>query len=201
MFTLPDLPYSFNSLEPYIDASTMEIHHDKHHATYVKNLNDAAAQFASLAASDESKLEEILTNIDSVPADVRQKVRNHGGGHFNHTFFWGVMTPKQIPPSDAFISRINSTFGSMDVFKEKFTTAAATLFGSGWAWLVLDKNQLEIITTSNQDSPLSLGKKPVLCIDVWEHAYYLKYQNKRAEYISAWWNLINWPFVETLAKP
>lgn len=196
MFSLPDLPYPYSALEPYIDAQTLEIHHTKHHAAYVKNLNEALTELPGLAAKDESDLQNILSNLTNVPESVREKVRNHGGGHLNHTLFWSWMTLKATPPSPALISRLDTAFGTFDAFKDKFSQAALTHFGSGWAWLVAKDQKLTIITTPNQDSPLSTGFTPILGLDVWEHAYYLKYQNRRADYISAWINVINWPEVE-----
>lgn len=189
MFTLPDLPYSTNALEPYIDAATMEIHHGKHHATYVKNLNDALVSHPELA---KKSIEELISSLDSLPLEIKTKVRNNGGGHLNHSFFWPIMAPKSPPPSGRLLTAINTTFSSLDTFKEKFTTSALGRFGSGWAWLVVNAGQLEIVDTANQDSPLSEGKIPVLGIDVWEHAYYLKYQNRRADYIEAFWHVVNW---------
>lgn len=188
-FTLPDLGYSFDALEPYIDAQTMEIHHDKHHGTYVAKLNDALQK----APDWQTKpIEEILKDIKSVPEDVRTAVQNNGGGHHNHTLFWQVMAPggsKEVP------SAITNVFGSADDFRAKFTEAATGRFGSGWAWLVKNGNKLEICSTANQDSPLMQGIAPILGLDVWEHAYYLKYQNRRPEYIEAWWNVVNWDIV------
>jgi Fe-Mn family superoxide dismutase len=186
MFILPDLPYQKSALEPYVDAETMEIHHDKHHAAYVKNLNDV------LPEGLDSNLEEILSHLEKLPSDIQSKVRNQGGGHYNHTLFWKFMTPKSAAPETRLLEALNTTFGSKDSFREKFSTAAISHFGSGWAWLVINHKQLDIITTSNQDTPLSQGFVPLLCLDVWEHAYYLKYQNRRADYVQAWFNVINW---------
>ena len=186
--TLPELPYAYDALEPYIDARTMEIHHTKHHQTYVDKLNGALAgheQFADFSA------EKLVSNLNAVPEAIRTAVRNHGGGHANHSFFW-PMLKKDVNGAGPAFDAIVKQFGSFDAFKEKFSTAAALLFGSGWAWLVREEGGLAIVTTANQDSPLGLGKKPVLGIDVWEHAYYLKYQNRRPEYIEAFFNVINW---------
>ena len=196
MFTLPDLPYSYDSLEPYIDSQTMKLHHDKHHAAYTDNLNKA------LEGQDQLlnlKIEEILSNLNKVPEPLRQKVRNHGGGYANHNFFWTVMAPPNDggkDPTVRLLTPINSTFGSLQTLKEKITATAMGHFGSGLAGLVLDKDKLEIIDTANQDSPISEGKIPLLALDVWEHAYYIKYQNRRADYINAWWNVVDWRQVE-----
>jgi Fe-Mn family superoxide dismutase len=192
MFTLPDLPYAYNGLEPYIDEKTMQIHHDKHHGAYVKNLNDA------LAGSFEGvSVEELLTKLQDVPETIRTKVKNNAGGHANHSLFWQVMGPKMGgKPTGAIASAIDSTFGSFETFQEKFSTVALNRFGSGWVWLVVDGGKPVITDTPNQDSPLSVGKTPILALDVWEHAYYLKYQNMRADYIKAWWNVVNWAEVE-----
>lgn len=186
MFILPDLPYPTNALEPFIDKETMEIHHGKHHAAYVKNLNDL------LPDKSDQDLVDIIKKPDNV------KIRNQAGGVLNHTLFWKWMAPGKLPPSAQILTHIDTTFGSLDSFKEKFLGAALNHFGSGWAWLVVDKTNLSIIDTSNQDSPISLGLNPILAVDVWEHAYYLKYQNRRKDYLEAWWNVINWPEVEKL---
>ena len=190
-FTLPDLPYPFNALEPHIDAKTMEIHHDKHHGTYVTRLNGALEK---APAFQNKSIEDILRSLDSVPTEVRTAVRNHGGGHYNHTLFWKMLSPKGGgKPSGDLASAIDRSFGSFDGFKEQFTTAASNLFGSGWAWLCADSaGKLSIVSTPNQDNPISQGLKPVLGLDVWEHAYYLKYQNRRPEYIAAFWNVVSW---------
>lgn len=196
-FTLPKLPYDFAALEPVIDAKTMEIHHDKHHATYVDNLNKALADYPEWA---EKSVEEIVAHIDEVPEKVRTAVRNNGGGHYNHSLFWQMMTP-DAKQEGATVERIEKEFGSFDKFKEEFAAAAAGRFGSGWAWLVLDGDKLAVVSTPNQDNPLTEGKKPLLGLDVWEHAYYLKYQNKRADYIQEFFKVVNWKFVdELLAK-
>jgi len=195
-FTLPPLPYPYDALEPYIDKMTMEFHHDKHHAAYVANLNKALEAAPQLAGKG---LEELLANnLAMVSEGIRTPVRNHGGGVINHTLYWEIMGPKAGgQPTGKLAEAISSAFGSFDQFKQKFTEAAMGRFGSGWAWLVkTPANKLEIYSTANQDSPLSEGKYPLLTIDVWEHAYYLKYQNRRNEYVAAWWNVVNWPEVE-----
>lgn len=185
------LPYAFDALEPHIDKQTMEIHHGRHHQTYVDNLNKALEGHAALA---EKSLEDLLKNLDEVPENIRGAVRNNGGGHANHTLFWQIMSPNGGGnPTGEIASAIDSTFGSFDKFKEEFTTAAMTRFGSGWAWLVVKKDgSLAVTSTPNQDTPLMEGDTPILGIDVWEHAYYLNYQNKRPAYIEAWWNVVNW---------
>lgn len=188
---LPALPYEFAALEPHIDALTMEIHHDRHHAAYVKNLNTAIEGHADL----ESKtIDELLRDINSVPENIRTAVRNNGGGHHNHSLFWTILSPNGGgQPTGAAADAINAKFGSFDTFKEEFNKAAVTRFGSGWAWLVLDpKGELTVYSTPNQDSPVMDGNTPILGLDVWEHAYYLKYQNKRPDYIGAFWNVVNW---------
>jgi Fe-Mn family superoxide dismutase len=191
---LPKLPYGYGALEPHIDAQTMEIHHTKHHQAYVNNLNAALDKHPELR---ETTLEELLTGINNTPEDIRRAVRNHGGGHHNHSLFWTVMAPKAGgEPRGELAEAITRTFGSFAKFKELFTNAAQTLFGSGWAWLVVTKARLEVTSTANQDSPLMDGKTPILGLDVWEHAYYLKYQNRRPDYIAAWWNVVNWPEVQ-----
>lgn len=190
MHTLGDLPYEYDALEPYIDVETMHIHHDKHHAAYVDNLNKALSSVPELA---DTSVEDLLKDLNSIPESIRTAVRNHGGGHANHTLFWSVMCPasKSSLPQDLEETLIEN-FGSIEDFKKTFTEAAMTRFGSGWAWLVIDDKKLSIMNTANQDSPLSDGFTPILGIDVWEHAYYLKYQNKRPEYIEQWWNIVNW---------
>jgi len=189
-FDLPNLPYDYNALEPYIDAKTMEFHHSKHHRSYVDNLNKALEKYPDFY---KKPIEEILANIDSVPGDVRQAVINHGGGHVNHTFFWKIMTPKPTSLTGKLLESINSTFGSIDKFKEEFTSKTMSVFGSGWAFLIMTPDKkLTLKRHSFQNSPLMHGNIPILGIDVWEHAYYLKYQNRRADYISAWWNVVNW---------
>lgn len=194
-FILPELSYGYDALEPHIDAQTMEIHHSKHHAGYVSKLNAALEGHPDLQAKG---IEDILTDLGSVPEEIRTAVRNNGGGHANHTLFWNVMGPGGGGvPGAALANAISSTFNSIDGFKDKFSAAASTRFGSGWAWLAVGSaGNLEILSTPNQDTPLSEGLRPILGLDVWEHAYYLKYQNRRPDYIAAWWNVINWSQVE-----
>jgi Fe-Mn family superoxide dismutase len=190
---LPALPYSHDALDPHIDARTMEIHHGKHHNAYVTNLNKALEGHPDL---QQKSLVELLTDLDSVPESIRGAVRNNGGGHFNHSLFWKIMGPGGGgAPSGALAEAIDSTFGSLDDFKTKVNQAGATRFGSGWAWLFAADGKLEIGSTPNQDSPIMTGGKPILGIDVWEHAYYLHYQNRRPDYLSAWWNTVNWEAV------
>ncbi len=198
-YELPPLPYPKEALEPHIDALTMEIHHDRHHNAYVTNVNKAIAGKAEL----ESKtVEQLISNLDAVPADIRGPVRNNGGGHANHSFFWKIMAPKAGgAPTGKLADDLKSAFGSVEAFKEKFEAGGATRFGSGWVWLVVNGGKLEVVSTANQDSPI-MGKavagcegKPILGCDVWEHAYYLKYQNKRPDYLKAFWNVVNWPEV------
>ncbi|MCT1903904.1 superoxide dismutase SodA [Oceanobacillus sojae] len=189
-FELPELPYAYDALEPTIDKETMNIHHTKHHNTYVTKLNDALEGHEDL---QNKSVEELVADLNSVPESIRTAVRNNGGGHANHSFFWKTLSPNGGgEPAGELADKINSKFGSLDKFKEEFAAAAAGRFGSGWAWLVLNNGELEITSTPNQDSPLTEGKTPLLGLDVWEHAYYLKYQNKRPEYISAFWNVVNW---------
>jgi Fe-Mn family superoxide dismutase len=191
--TLPALPYAYDALEPYIDARTMEIHHTKHHQAYITNLNAALDKHPEL---HDRPLEALLREINSVPEDIRTAVRNHGGGHLNHSLFWKWMGPNAGgEPTGDLAAAIASAFGSFAAFKEQFSAAAAARFGSGWAWLVVSKGALKVYSTANQDSPLMDGDVPVLGIDVWEHAYYLKYQNRRPEYIQNWWNVVNWAAV------
>jgi Fe-Mn family superoxide dismutase len=192
--TLPSLPYAYNALEPYIDAQTMEIHHTKHHAAYVNNLNAALEKYPEL---QNVSLESLLRHLNSVPEDIRTAVRNNGGGHANHSLFWTWMGPNAGgAPSGHLADAINQAFGSFDAFKDQFTKAAMARFGSGWAWLALTAfGKLIIYSTPNQDSPYMDGYTPILGLDVWEHAYYLKYQNRRAEYIQNWWNVVNWAVV------
>jgi superoxide dismutase, Fe-Mn family len=194
-FTLPSLPYATDALEPHIDKMTMEIHHGKHHNGYVTNLNKALESAPALAGKT---LEELLANnCAAVPENIRTAVRNNAGGHANHSMFWTIMGPgKGGQPTGKIAEAVKSTFGGFDQFKEKFNAAATTRFGSGWAWLVNSGGKLEIISTANQDSPLMEGKFPVMGLDVWEHAYYLKYQNRRPEYITAWWNVVDWAAVD-----
>ena len=193
---LPQLPYDNNALEPHIDTRTMAVHHDKHHAAYVANLNKALADFPDL--QDKSTL-ELLSDLDGLPEEIRTAVRNHGGGHANHTMFWNSLSPKGGgAPKGDLADSINEAFGSFTDFQEAFSKAATTLFGSGWTWLCVDKEgKLLITTTSNQDNPISQGLIPLLGLDVWEHAYYLKYENRRADYINAWWNVVRWGFVSS----
>lgn len=194
MFKLPKLPYSFNALEPFIDALTMEIHHDKHHQAYIDKLNAAVADNSFFRGKT---IEEILTDTLSIRKEIRTAVINNGGGYLNHNFFWEIMAPNSSFDQESRIGKkIIETFTSFDLFKEKFSNTAVGRFGSGWVWLVVDGGKLEIIDTQNQDTPISIGNKPLLCLDVWEHAYYLKYQNKRADYVNAWWNVVNWKKVE-----
>lgn len=189
-YELPALPYDFSALEPHIDAATMQVHHDGHHAAYVTNLNKAIAGNAAL---EGKTVEALISDLASVPENIRTAVRNNGGGHANHSLFWPLLSKNGGgQPTGKLAEAINATFGSFDKFKEDFTAAATTRFGSGWAWLVVDGGKLAITSTPNQDSPLMDGKSPVLGLDVWEHAYYLKYQNKRPAYIGAFWNVINW---------
>ncbi|MGA2246058.1 MAG: superoxide dismutase [Verrucomicrobiota bacterium] len=192
-FTVPPLPYAYDALDPYIDARTMEIHHDKHHAAYVANLNKAVAEFPDLA---KLSVEDLLKNLNAVPEKIRTAVRNQGGGHFNHSLFWQMLKKDGGGPTGHLAGAMDSAFGSFAAFKEDFSKAAAGQFGSGWAWLVIDANKtLSIEPTANQDSPISQGRQPLLGIDVWEHAYYLKYQNRRPEYIASFFHVINWDFV------
>jgi superoxide dismutase, Fe-Mn family len=189
-FALPPLPYAHDALEPHIDKMTMEIHHGKHHAGYVNNLNAALEKHPELQSKS---VEDLLRGINSVPEAIRTAVRNNGGGHANHSMFWQIMAPKAGgAPTGAIADAISSTFGGFDAFKEQFNKAGATRFGSGWAWLVEQNGKLSIESSANQDSPLMDGKKVIMGVDVWEHAYYLKYQNRRADYLSAWWNVVNW---------
>ncbi|MGD1003374.1 MAG: superoxide dismutase [Minisyncoccia bacterium] len=196
-YELPKLPYAYDALEPYIDAKTMEIHYTKHHQTYVNKLNEALDKHPEIA---DKPLEELLANLDAVPEDIRTAVRNHGGGHANHSFFWTVMGPQGAgvgkEPEGKIADEIVAAFGDVAKFKEEFAMTAAGVFGSGWAWLVIGADgKLAITSTPNQDSPLTKHQKPLLGLDVWEHAYYLKYQNKRPDYIDAWWNVVNWSAV------
>jgi superoxide dismutase, Fe-Mn family len=195
---LPALPYPFDALEPHIDAQTMQIHHGKHHQAYVNNLNAALEKFPELQSKS---VEDLIKDLNAVPESIRTAVRNNGGGHANHSFFWQIMGPKAGgPPSGAIADAITATFGSFDSFKEQVNKAGVGRFGSGWAWLVDAGGKLAIESTANQDSPLMEGKKPILGIDVWEHAYYLKYQNRRPDYLAAWWNVINWDAVNKRLK-
>ena len=195
MHTLPTLPYEYNALEPHIDEQTMRIHHTKHHQAYIDKLNGAikGTKFENM------NVDELLRNLNDVPENIRTVVRNHGGGHSNHSFFWMIMAPKAGgTPSGSIAEAIEKDFGSFEKFKEEFASAGLNRFGSGWAWLVSEKGNLAVISTPNQDSPLMENKIPILGVDVWEHAYYLKYQNKRADYMSSWWNVVNWKKVSEL---
>jgi Fe-Mn family superoxide dismutase len=192
-YSLPSLPYAYDALEPHIDAATMEIHHTKHQQAYINKANAALEGHPELASKP---VEELLKDLSSLPEGIRTAIRNHGGGHANHSLFWTVMGPgKGGEPSGELKQAIDSTFGSYDAFKEKFAAAAAGQFGSGWAWLTVDGGKLVVESTANQDSPLSEGRTPILGLDVWEHAYYLKYQNKRPDYVSAFWNVVDWDAV------
>lgn len=194
-FELPKLPYAVDALEPYIDAQTMTIHHDKHHQAYVTNLNGAIEKHPELAGKS---LEDLLKDLSAVTEDVRMVVRNHGGGTWNHSMFWEIMAPKSggAPAARSDLAKaIDAAFGSFDAFKGEFEKAANGRFGSGWAWLVKKGSGLSVVSTPNQDNPMSEGMTPVMGIDVWEHAYYLKYQNRRAEYVTNWWNVVNWDAV------
>ena len=196
--TLPSLPYAFDALEPHIDTKTMEIHHGKHHQAYVTNLNAALDKHPELHSKS---VEELLRDISAVPEDIRPAVRNNGGGHANHSMFWQVMGPGAGgAPTGAIADAINSAFGGFDKFKEEVKKAGVGRFGSGWAWLIDAGGKLVIESTANQDSPLMEGKKPILGVDVWEHAYYLKYQNRRPDYLNAWWNVVNWDEVNKRFK-
>ena len=193
-FELAALPYDYSALEPYIDTQTMQIHHDKHHAAYVTNLNKVLESAPELAGKS---INEIVANLSAVPEKIRQAVINNGGGHYNHTLFWEIMGPNAGgEPKGDLAKAIDAAFGNYEGLREKMNNAGMTRFGSGWAWLVADKTgQLQVLSTANQDSPLSNGQQPLVGIDVWEHAYYLKYQNRRADYLGAWWNVVNWDAV------
>lgn len=192
-YKLPELTYAYDALEPHIDARTMEIHHSKHHATYVANVN-AALEGTEFADKD---INELIANLDALPADKQTAVRNNGGGHANHTLFWEVIAPGgSNTPVGEVAAAIDAKFGSFDAFKEEFAKAATTRFGSGWAWLIVDGDSVAVTSTPNQDSPVMEGKTPILGLDVWEHAYYLNYQNRRPDYIGAFWNVVNWDVVE-----
>lgn len=198
-YTLPKLPYAYDALEPHIDARTMEIHHTKHHQGYVDKLNKALEKYTDL---QNKSLEELLQSLDAVPEEIRTAVRNNGGGHYNHSLFWKIMKKDGGgDPNGMLAEAINKNFGDFSKFKEEFTKAATTRFGSGWAWLLLDKEgKLAVTSTPNQDSPILEGLHPILGLDVWEHAYYLKYQNRRPDYIEAWWSVVNWDEVENNFK-
>jgi Fe-Mn family superoxide dismutase len=192
-FELPKLAYAYDALEPYIDARTMEVHHTKHHNTYVTKLNEALEKHPELG---DRSLETLLGDLNAIPEDIRGAVRNHGGGTWNHNMFWEIMGPSAGgAPTGNLAAALESNFGSFDAFKSEFESAATTLFGSGWAWLVKRGGSLAVVSTPNQDNPLSQGMTPVMGIDVWEHAYYLHYQNRRPEYVSNWWNVVNWDAV------
>lgn len=192
---LPDLPYAYDALEPYIDAETMTLHHDKHHATYVANVNAALEKHPEIGED----LPALLADVEKIPADIRQAVINNGGGHLNHALFWELLSPEKTSPSAELAADLEATFGSFDAFKETFTAAATTRFGSGWAWLVVNEaGKLEVMSTGNQDSPIMDGKQPILGLDVWEHAYYLNYRNVRPNYIKAFFDVINWTKVDEL---
>jgi len=192
-FELPPLPYAHDALEPYIDARTMQLHHGKHHAAYTNNLNAALEKHPDL---QNKSIEELLGNLSSIPEDIRTTVRNNGGGYANHALFWNIMSPNGGgEPTGELAEAINSAFGSFDAFKEKFSTAAKTQFGSGWAWLTVKDGRLGVESTPNQDTPLMGGVTPILGLDVWEHAYYLHYQNRRPDYVEAWWNVVDWDAV------
>ena len=194
-YKLPKLPYDYNALEPYISAQIMQLHHDKHHQAYLDNLNKAIDSHPEWG---EKSIEDIIKTYDKAPDDIRNVLRNHGGGYYNHSLFWLMMTPKKDQmPSGALSEEIGKQFGDFDTFKKQFGEAATKIFGSGWEWLVVDKGKLALVSTPNQDSPLTQGKMPILGLDVWEHAYYLDYKNKRADYIEAWWHVVNW---EDVAK-
>lgn len=194
MFTLPPLAYAYEALEPYIDRETMQIHHGKHHAAYIQNLSDALSGHEDLL---KMEVNDLIANLEKVPEEIRGKVRNNGGGHANHSLFWAIMGPNTIGvPGGELMEAIGSSFGDFETFQEKFTAAGTGRFGSGWVWLVFEDGKLSIVDTPNQDTPVMDGKTPILGLDVWEHAYYLKYQNRRADYIKAWWNVVNWEEVE-----
>ncbi len=193
-YETPPLPYDYSALEPHIDAETMKLHHDKHHVAYVANLNGAVEKHPELG---KHAAEDLLRNLSEVPEDVRSVVRNNAGGHVNHSMFWTIMKPQGGgPPSGKIGEQIQKDFGGFDAFKKLFNETTAKQFGSGWGWLVWENGKLKVITTANQDNPISQGFYPILGNDVWEHAYYLKYQNRRPEYLAAWWNTVNWPEIE-----
>jgi len=196
MYQLPSLPYSYNALEPYIDAQTMEVHHLKHHQAYTDNFNAALEKHPELF---DIPVAELLKDYEKIPEDIRIAIRNHGGGYYNHLLFWDFMSPLKTEPSQELLAAFNKNFGSFEAFKDLFSKTATSHFGSGWAWLVKNQqNELKVLSLPNQDSPLHLELIPILTIDVWEHAYYLKYQNRRAEYIQNWWNVVNWDTVSRL---
>lgn len=191
MFTLPELPYEYDALAPFISSEIQHLHHDKHHQAYVDNLNKALEKYPEW---QDKPIEDIIKSLNQVPEDVRTAVRNNGGGHFNHSMFWQMMSPlKDQSPNGTLLDKIQHSFGEYETFKKKFAEQATKVFGSGWQWLVLNgENELELVSTPNQDNPLERGMIPLLGLDVWEHAYYLQYYNKRADYIDAWWNIVNW---------
>lgn len=193
-YQLPELPYSFEALEPFIDSKTMEIHYNKHHASYVTKLNEALANWPEW---QEKELEELLENLNSLPEEIKTTVKNQGGGHYNHSLFWQILKKNEgRKPGGELLEAINKNFGDFANFKEIFSKTAASVFGSGWAWLVKENLNLLVVSTPNQDTPLSLKQTPILCLDLWEHAYYLKYQNRRQEYIESWWSIVNWEIAE-----
>ena len=192
-YTLPNLPYSYSALEPYIDRQTMRIHHDLHHGGYINKLNIA---LADLPKFNKLPIEDLLNSLSDIPEAARTTITNNAGGHANHSLFWEILTPKPSSPNGEIVDTIKKSFTDFDNFKQKFTEVAMARFGSGWAWLIVKNSKLDIISTANQDSPVSSGATPILGLDVWEHAYYLKYQNKRDEYIKAWWNIVNWQEIE-----
>lgn len=190
MFKLPELPYEYDALAPFISADIQHLHHDKHHRTYVDKLNEALAKYPELLDKD---IWDLIKNLGDVPEDVQKAVRNHGGGHLNHSMFWQMMAPsRKQEPQGALLDKIQHKFGNLEDFKKQFSDEALKIFGSGWQWLVLDKGEVSLASTPNQDSPVTDGKIPLLGLDVWEHAYYLQYYNKRPDYIEAWWNVVNW---------
>lgn len=192
-FTLPELPYAFDALEPHIDSKTMQIHHEKHHGGYVAKLNAALENYEDL---QKFSLEELLKHDNDIPAEIETAVRNNGGGHYNHSMFWEIMSPDGGgQPTGELLEHINQDFGSVSKFKQAFSDEAAARFGSGWAWLTLENGKLHVCSTPNQDNPIMHGNQPIMGLDVWEHAYYLHYQNRRADYIESWWNLVNWSAV------
>lgn len=190
MFTLPQLPYEYDALEPYIRRDIQQLHHTGHHAAYIKNLNTALEKYPDLA---NKTIEELVMSWENLPEDIKKVVRNNGGGHYNHSMFWQMMRPKSdSPPSGTLLAQIKQYFGDLTIFQTQFSEQAIKVFGSGWQWLVLDGEKLSLMSTPNQDSPLTTGKIPLLGLDLWEHAYYLQYYNKRPDYVSAWWNVVNW---------
>ncbi|MDE1804453.1 MAG: superoxide dismutase [Candidatus Micrarchaeota archaeon] len=195
-FEVPKLPYDYGALAPYISEQTMKLHHDKHHQAYVDNLNKAVDMHPEWG---EKGIEEIIKTYDKAPDDIKTMLKNHGGGHYNHSLFWNMLSPKKDQsPSETTKQMIDAQFGDIDTFKKQFGEGATKVFGSGWQWLVMDNGKLSLMSTPNQDSPLTQGKTPILGIDVWEHAYYVDYQNRRADYISGWWHVVNWEYVEGL---